>query len=384
MDEVWETTVPGKGQTRPASLCTGSVLNRRERIRGERGQPALGQFWSKSHALVQLSTGFSGLPSMLNPEHSLLPATITPNTNFLSTDWEEIPAKVLADNSLPCHTSLSLFLNKRLLKTKVFNIQENEWISNGRLIDIVTETDCQGNILGQELAWQSSKLNHRSSHPLLKIKANIYWPYCASPNARCFIYIITLIYAKILRRRYQLCITDEETKLRNGQTAKVGGKRECTKGLCSFHWVPLPPSSLTTFLKASIPHNHTPSVSTSLRCDIPERCHSRSQAGRLAPEHTLIHTANLSWVAINLHKCPWGGQFQVIRSTCLDSRLWRKNHNHPHHHLLPIFTVVKMAGHIIWILNAIRTAISMVWEKRCFNSYLCLAHDERLWQMDTA
>lgn len=97
-----------------------------------------------------LSVGFLGLCSTLKPQHSLFPATITPNTNFFSTDWQDIPAKVLADNSLPCLTSLHLYLNKRFLKTKAFMIQENEWISNGKLTDAVTETDCQGNILGQD------------------------------------------------------------------------------------------------------------------------------------------------------------------------------------------------------------------------------------------
>lgn len=58
---------------------------------------------------------------MLNAQQSLLSAT-----NFLSTDWQEIPAKVLADNSLPCHTCLCLYLNKSFLKIKAFKIQENE------------------------------------------------------------------------------------------------------------------------------------------------------------------------------------------------------------------------------------------------------------------
>lgn len=61
--------------------------------------------------------------------------------------WQEISAKVLADNSL-CHTSLHLYLNKRFLKTKAFKIQKNEWISDSRWIDAVTETDWQGNTLG--------------------------------------------------------------------------------------------------------------------------------------------------------------------------------------------------------------------------------------------
>lgn len=129
------------------------------------------------------------------------------------------------------------------------------------------------------------KLSPRSSYPLTKNKSwyllTIHWPYCASSSIKCVpslslpppayslsfslyryisiyisIYIITFNLCENLKRRYQLSFTDKKTKLRNSQNAKVSGKREFTKGLCSVQWIPLPPSLLTTFLKASIPHNH--------------------------------------------------------------------------------------------------------------------------------
>lgn len=51
----WKTTVWEKGQARLASLCSGSVLNRRKRLRGDRSQPALGQLSSKPHVWCPLS-----------------------------------------------------------------------------------------------------------------------------------------------------------------------------------------------------------------------------------------------------------------------------------------------------------------------------------------
>lgn len=96
---------------------------------------------------------------------------------------------------------------------------------------------------------------------------------------------------------------DEETKLRNGQTAKVGGKgnlpRACAPSTGSTT------SHITIFLK---PSNHTPTTATTLllSCGIPKRSDNRSQERWLAPDHTLIHTNSLYSVAINLHKYPWG------------------------------------------------------------------------------